>query len=61
MVLIYFSLHSKNIKSIGGEIELREYFNLLDLIFGPGLPNDLKKRLMAIYPQLKVSLYIMDF
>lgn len=47
------SIHSKEAKSIGGEIKLREYFHLLDLIFGTSLPNDMRKRLLSLYPQLK--------
>lgn len=47
------SLHSKQMKSVGGEIKLREYFHLLDLTFSAGLPNDVRKRLLALYPQLK--------
>ncbi|XP_053395590.1 transmembrane protein 214-B-like [Mercenaria mercenaria] len=47
------SLHSKNLDQAGGEIKLREFFGLFDVLHGQGLPGDVRKRLMALYPQLK--------
>lgn len=50
--------NEKDLKSVYGEITVREYFHLVDLIFGEKfLQQDMKKRLQAVYPKLKTIAY----
>ena len=51
-----FSWHKQS-QAAYGEVGLREYFHLLDTIFSPtfNLQGDLRKRLQAVYPEVKVS------
>ncbi|KAL3869193.1 hypothetical protein ACJMK2_041904 [Sinanodonta woodiana] len=51
-----FGIH-KSLKTAFGEINLREYFHLLDIVFGPALMADLRKRLLELYPKLKKIAY----
>ena len=54
-ILYIVRMHSSEIGTAYGEMTLKEYFNLLDLIFGTSLQNDYRKRLVKVYPQLKVN------
>ncbi|KAK7099808.1 transmembrane protein 214-B-like isoform X2 [Littorina saxatilis] len=49
----------KSSQAAYGEIGLREYFNLLDTIFSPtfNIQGDLRKRLQAVYPEVKNIAY----
>ena len=51
-----FSWHKQS-QAAYGEVGLREYFHMLDTIFSPtfNLQSDLRKRLQAVYPEVKVS------
>ncbi|XP_060578304.1 transmembrane protein 214-A-like [Ruditapes philippinarum] len=46
-------LHGKQLEQAGGEIKLQEFFRLFDSLYIQGLPSDIRKRLIALYPQLK--------
>lgn len=42
-------------KKLSGEMSLKEYFFLVDMIFNDqNLPKDLAKKLQTLYPKLKV-------
>ena len=49
------SIHNKPLKPEKSEITMKEYFGLLDLIYGSGLPAEFQRRLLAVFPKLKVS------
>ena len=55
------SLHTKNLDKAAGEIKMKEFFMLFDSIHGNShLPGDIRKRLTALYPQIKVGLHIVS-
>jgi hypothetical protein len=44
-------------KKLSGEMSLKEYFFLVDMIFSDqNMPKDLAKKLQTLYPKLKVGL-----
>ncbi|OWF35521.1 transmembrane protein 214-B-like [Mizuhopecten yessoensis] len=48
----------KTLSSVYGVITVREYFYLLDLIFGDRqMPGDLSRKLQTIYPDIKMIVY----
>ncbi|GFR79105.1 transmembrane protein 214 [Elysia marginata] len=49
----------KTVTSADGVVALREYFQVLDVVFSPGfnLSNDLRKRLNDLYPRIKELAY----
>lgn len=49
-----FRTHT-DMKKLSGEMFLKEYFFLVDMIFNDqNLPKDLAKKLQTLYPKLKV-------
>ncbi|KAK3783194.1 hypothetical protein RRG08_046987 [Elysia crispata] len=49
----------KNVTAADGVVTLREYFQVLDVVFSPSfnLSNDLRKRLTDLYPRIKELAY----
>lgn len=51
----------KEVRPAFGSMSLRDYFQVLDILFNPGtnIQGDLRKRLQAQYPKVKVR-YVND-
>ncbi|GFO07292.1 transmembrane protein 214 [Plakobranchus ocellatus] len=47
----------KNVTSADGAVSLKEYFQVVDIVFHPGfnMSNDLRKRLSDLYPRIKAT------
>jgi hypothetical protein len=45
-----------DMKRVYGEVSVREYFHMMDAVFEDHhVSNELKQKLQAIYPKMKVS------
>ncbi|KAL5016681.1 hypothetical protein ScPMuIL_006270 [Solemya velum] len=52
-----FSIHT-NLKPVFGDVTVRDYFHILDLVFhNTNMSGDLRKRLLCLYPKLKEIAY----
>lgn len=48
-------------KRVYGEVSVREYFHMMDAVFEDHhFSNELKKKLVALYPKMKVRLTVIS-